>query len=145
MKEEFYDKFPCVLRKSLKGGSVNSPEDMKKEFREFTAYRGITRKGSVEIQINKNDFLSQMEKFRDGKIPRGINSNDIGYYSCSLFLNKQALNTAMKLPRSNLYIIKGYVTSSKGVVSINNGTHHVNWWLYKDTDPSNDFKILGVV
>lgn len=63
MKEEFYDKFPCVLRKSLKGGSVNFPEDMKKEFREFTAYRGITRKGSVEIQINKNDFCLKWKSF----------------------------------------------------------------------------------
>lgn len=139
-EEQIYLKFPSVLKSFLSAHSISFSEQTLFTYSPFQAYRGVIREATDKTPINKGDFLSYAEL---GKKPRGVNVNDIGYYSCSLFLNTQQLAEALKLPRPNKKIITGIVKCENGPQETNVRTQHVHWWLYDKNNAWEDFHFCG--
>lgn len=125
--KEFYSKFPSVLKNFLTDGNIQFSENTKFLYEEFVAYRGVIRENNDDTPINNSDFLSYAEL---GKKPRGVDVNSLGYYSCSLFLNAELVEEALKLPKPNKRIIKGIVKYEDGPQETNLDTRHVHWWLF---------------
>lgn len=139
--EYIYLKFPCVLKKKLEEKAFNFPEEIKFEYEPIFAYRCIEREKNDNSQIDKNDFLSNVEEliYKKKKIKkkRGqINEprNDIKYYATSLSMTRENLENTMHLPRPSKKICSGYVYMEGGPQLTEE--EHINWWVFADVDLS---------
>ena len=134
--DDFFDRFPFVMRHALKEEKICFPSDAEKEFDDIMVYRGIRLVEGKKEHIDKSDFLSQVER----KLP-GIDENDIYEYSCSCFENIEELKLSYKIPRKNKAIAKGRLKSVKGCIIRDCKNTHINWFLYEGADPSEDFEV----
>jgi hypothetical protein len=139
MDKEYYMRFPSVLRKALENREISFDEETKFSYAPFVVFRGITRNKGDDLEIKRKDFLSYAEL---GKKPRGKKTADIGWYSCSCFLEKDELAEALKLPRYNKKIIKGTLEESYGPQKTNDETKHVDWWLYDKISFEKKFEVI---
>lgn len=137
MTKDYYKRFPSVLRNALTEGKVSFPEETRWEYEPFTAFRAITRKPGESMELKPEDFLSQAEKRT-----REANFDDIGSYSCSVFIDEKQLKIALKLPRGNKHIAEGKVKAANGPINQSNRSTHVHWWLYEGASACDDFRIL---
>lgn len=135
---EFYSKFPSVLKTFLVDNNMKFSEKTEFQYEDFVAYRGIIRENGDFSSVNDNDFLSYAEL---GKKPRGVDTNSLGYYSCSLFLNAEQVEEALKLPKPNKMIIRGIVKCEDGPQETNSNTSHVHWWLFEKEHNWKDFTL----
>lgn len=100
----------------------------------------------------REDFLSTFEEIKMGRIPhkKNINEKDPGMYSTSCFSDKKDAEYILKMlmrhnpPAILLYgTAKGdfgpsQVTSERD--SSKDSKSHIDWWIYKNTDPQNYFE-----
>lgn len=142
MDAKYLARFPSVLKSALNTYNMDFPEDTLWRYDPHIAFRGIIRKKDEDIAVKNSDFLSYAEL---GKNPRGSNfgSEDIEYYSCSCYETKKQLEVAMHLPRPNRRIIKGSIRDTNGCIYINSVTGHIDWWLYDDANPAEDFEVIS--
>ena len=141
--DNYYMRFPSVLRTALSSGKVSLPTNLEKEFIPFTAYRGIRFTKNIKESTSRDDFLSQIElKAKGDLLYQQYLEDDIDNYGASLFLEKEELERALFLPRKNKAIAQGTVKDEVGAVSKNLKTMHVLWFLYDQTSPESDFKVI---
>lgn len=134
----FYDKFPVLLREALKKGEVFFPEGIEIDYVPFPAFRMVFREEGDNTPVSRNDFCSYAEL---GKKPRGMDIDNIGRYSASLYRTRQSVVNALKLPRPGKKLIEGLVYS-KGGPCYKGGNEHVDWWLYEETKEVTGFVII---
>lgn len=139
MDEEYYMRFPSVLREALMSGRVSFKQGTKFAYAPFLVYRGITREPGESLAITRNDFLSYAEL---GKKPRGLKNPGISLYSCSCFVEKDELLAALKLPRFNKKIIFGELRDTYGPQRTNLANKHVDWWIYEQAEFEHTFKVI---
>lgn len=148
MNEDFYMKFPSVLRDALLSGKISLPDNLEVEFNSFTAYRGIFRNDNIPfIPLERKDFDSQAEKaLRTGNARKNRRRavDDIGLYSCSVYTDISDIQVALKIPQYDRCIAKGTVSGKNGCIRRSFDTSHVDWWLYEKTsDFWNDFELVS--
>lgn len=141
MNDTYFSRFPSILKNDLKKYNMNFPENTLWEYEPNTVFRGIVRKKNEDLTVVNEDFLSYAEL---GKEPKGstVGPGDIEYYSCSCFQSKKQLERAMFLPHPNRRIIKGKIYDTKGCISINTSSSHVDWWIYENANPAEDFEVI---
>lgn len=140
MDKEFYLKFPCVLKSALLKGEVAFDEAHTLiEYSKIDVYRGITREKDDNSEISKDDFLSYAEL---GRKPARGRKADIGWYSCSFYTEKDELELALKLPRFNKKISKGFIKKENGPIRKSEKDSHIHCWLYEDSDVEKAFKVV---
>lgn len=141
MDKSYFLRFPSVLRTALETYNLEFPVEIQWEYKPQVAFRGITRKDGEDIEVQNSDFLSYAEL---GKKPRGLKSDndDIGLYSCSCYKNKKQLEVSFNLPRPNRRIIRGQLYDNKGCIYIDPTTGHIDWWIYENADPAEDFEVI---
>lgn len=141
MNEHLIEKFPAILKDALMNKKVSFPEDIIIDFEPQFAYRVIPRRENN--LIHSDDFLSQVELLyvKKCRALKGIDENDIGEYSCSLFTNIDKLKNYLHMPRKNKVIIQGNVTCENGIIQYNMKTTHIHWWLYENNDVISDFEV----
>lgn len=133
-------KFPSILRKGFLENNISFPEKTEFEYEPIFAYRKISRTDFQNCKLNKDDFKSYAEL---GKRPRGIGENNWSYYSCSLNCNLKEIENIFKFPGKTKGIAAGYVKKEYGVkLGPDSSDNHIDWWLYEDAEPENDFKFL---
>lgn len=128
-KEKYLKKFPAYYRTL----PCNCPrEGSLYEYSEFIAYRAC-----LGIQVSEEDFLSYYEL---GDIDKDW---DASRYSVSLFTETTRIKGLLKSSR--------YHSAAKGIVKHKNGpirksekSGHVDWWLYEDANPVNDFEVIRI-
>ncbi len=133
---DYYNRFPSVLKKALLENKVRFPEELEKNFTPITAYRGIRFIEGKKEFIDKNDFLSQAER----ELP-GTNYDDIYEYSCSCYEDIDELWVAFKLPRKNKRIARGIIECKNGPIIKEKDTTHIHWFLFEDTVPNERFEV----
>lgn len=138
MEDEYYLKFPSVLRKALQSKTVTLPEKLKYEYEPLRVFRGIRYKEGKKEIIDKSDFLSQAER----NLPN-TDFTDIGSYSCSCFEDVEELILSYSLPRKNKAIAKGIMTCTLGARLDDPDRTHRHWFLYDEADPSDDFEVYN--
>lgn len=131
MDDNNYLKFPSVIREKLNNGEISFPPNTKFEYKPIQGFRGIQREENNFEAVSKKDFLSYAEK---GIHRRGINEKDPHYYGVSLFLNREAVENALKFPRANKKIAVGNVYAEAGPSEVNEETGHICWWLYENVE-----------
>lgn len=137
MEEYNYLKFPSVLREKIESGEFVFPENTQCDYEPIIGFRAIEREANDFTGVSRLDFLSYAEL---NVCRRGINKKDPHYYGVSLFINKSSVENALKFPRPNKKIARGYVYAEAGPVEINYETAHICWWLY-DSVEINGFTI----
>ena len=68
----------------------------------------------------------------------------ISSYSCSCFLNVDELHMQTKFPSKNKAIAKGIIKKEFGPIDVNEGTSHVDLYLFDNVDPSSGFEVVEV-
>lgn len=134
--DNYFQRFPAVLRNTLEDGRVEFQVGLKRCYPEQRVYRGIRYKVPDKTGVCREDFLSQAER----KIP-GTDMNDIGNYSCSCFTTKEELIAAFNLPRKNKGIARGTLYDGYGPAVFETGGH-IHWYLFADADPSERFEVM---
>lgn len=134
--KDYYERFPNVLKEALRQEKVSFPETLEKEYAPRVAFRGIRFIKDKKENIEKNDFLSQVER----RLP-GVDYEDIMEYSCSCFESIDELLIAFSLPRKNKGIAKGKIKCENGPIIMEKQGTHIHWFLYDGIDPSEDFEV----
>lgn len=111
-------------------------------------------------KCNRDAFLSsfQEKKKRNGLNNRDSykqqnNEYDIGEYSTSLSSNKREIKNTLKMMENHYNrpkILIGNINPKYGKSMKTRESksqryskrNHIDWWLYEDADPSNDFRYL---
>lgn len=137
---EYYKKFPIVLRSALLKGEVAFPDSLNKEYDSLIVYRGV-RYNSIKTEITKDDFCSNVEQMLKNPVIVA-DTEDISSYSCSCYLEVDAIRLYAKFPRKNKAIAKGVITKEFGPIDINNDTSHIDLYLFDNVDPSNNFEVV---
>lgn len=135
---EYYNRFPSVLKRALNENKVTFPDSLMKEYEEIKVYRGMRFVEGKKEYLEKSDFLSQAER----ELP-GTDYDDIYEYSCSCFENVNELWVAFKLPRKNKRIAQGRIKCEKGPIIKETQSTHMHWFLYEGVDPSEDFEVYS--
>lgn len=133
---EYYERFPTVLRNALISGQVEFSQDVLFEYENMSVYRGI-KYGKNKIKIDKTDFYSHVER----NIP-GVDRNDISSYGCSCFEDLEELHMITKFPRRNKAIAKGTIKERFGPCKKSNKNTHVDLFLYDNIDISGEFEVF---
>ena len=131
-------KFPSILREKLESGEIEFPDDIEVEYEPILAYRGIDREKDDVTPVSETDFQSYASLKR--KLRRGMRKG-ADYYGVSLFQTETAVRNALKFPRPNKKIAKGYVVQEGGPQQTKEETQHICWWLY---DNFNAFDFLVI-
>lgn len=140
MSAEYYKKFPKILQNSLIKKQVQFPEDLITEYDDMEVYRGIKYNNNKK-DITLEDFSSHIE--RAMKNPSiAVDKNKIEYYACSCFQNFDYLKKYGNFPRKNYAIAKGILKMEYGPITQNKNTSHINLFLFKNVDPSKNFKVV---
>ena len=140
LNEEYYDKFPNVLKNALKNGIVKFPDSIQDEYSELVVYRAV-KYSKNKTAIDKSGFSSNMERnFKNPMVP--VDSNDISCYSCSCYLKIDAMRIYANFPRKNKAIAKGTIQKEFGPIDINDTTSHVDLYLFNGIDPSEKFEVI---
>lgn len=142
MDTKYYLRFPSVLKRAIEVHNVEFPKDTQWEYEPQTAFRGFKREAGEDINLKDSDFLSHAEL---GKKARGrqYSEKDIEWYSCSCYMQKSQLEAGLNLPRSKWWISQGKIRDNKGCIRINRYTGHIDWWIYKNTNPAEDFEVIN--
>lgn len=119
------------------------PKEAKEENR--AVYR-IIKYGS----INRDSFLSTYEEIQAGLMPprKIINLNDPGIYSTSTFIEYSEAQYILSLimrHEPKAFIAEGETEGACGPSQLTSernqkATTHVDWWIYKDSQPQKYFK-----
>ncbi len=143
--DEFYLKFPSVLRKALQSGVVSFDElPCETSFEPIPVYRVIKRQLEEQdnIEIKEQDFLSQAEL--NAISPKGTEAKDligdIGKYSCSFSLTKEWLQNIFKLPKKTKLLIYGTINETHGAIN-RDSIPHIHCWIYKDVSLVKEFVV----
>lgn len=134
--DDYYSRFPVVLRTALKEKQVVFPSVLLKSYSPELVYRGIRFVKDKKECVEKEDFLSQAER----ALP-GVDYGDIGSYSCSCFRTVEGLVKAYQLPRKNKAIARGMIRDENGPIIKEMESPHIHWFLFSGIDPSNDFEV----
>lgn len=141
--DNYYLRFPNTLKKALSSRKIKLPDNLEIEFDSFLAYRGIRFIKNTKEEPNREDFLSQIELKELGKpFYKQYQDDDVENYGTSLFCSKEELIKGLSLPRKNKAIVKGLVNSDLGSISKNVKSKHVLWFLYDNTCPERQFKVI---
>lgn len=72
--EHIYLKFPCVLRAKLETEGFDFSKETEFEYEPIRAYRCIEREKNDNTQIDRNDFLSNIEEliYKGKKIKKNV-------------------------------------------------------------------------
>ena len=131
MNKELSSKFPSVLRDALEKGIVSFPKDVLEHYDSFKAFRAIRRPKDVPVfPLKIEDFYSQMEKYKNNLGVRNVDETNIGAYSCSFFLSKEALKEALDVLPKKIHIIYGSIEQINGLIHKNSETLHIDFWIY---------------
>lgn len=139
MDENFYMKFPSVLREALLSSDVAFDDMPQISFASFKAYRGIFRKKDKPfIPLERSDFDSQAEKSvrisdNERRRNRRRMSDGIGFYSCSVYKELDEISAALRFPQDDRRIAQVQVAEQDGCIRCSHETSHVDWWLYENT------------
>lgn len=88
MADEYYLRFPSILKKALIEGNVSFDGNVRYEYPPIRAYRMIKRKNNDETSIQLSDFKSHVEREAEGeRFSSRPDKNNIASYSCSLFID----------------------------------------------------------
>ena len=141
--DNYYLRFPSVLRKALTERLVSLPSNLEKEYDTFTAFRAIRFRKNEKEKPFRDDFMSQIELKHAGNLTYSQYSDDeIGNYGVSVFSNKDELCVGFKLPRKNKAIAQGIVIPDLGPVSRNTEDAHVLWFLFDNANPEEYFGVV---
>lgn len=143
--DEFFLKFPSVLRKALQSKIVSFDKlPCETSFEPISLYRLITRpiENQKEIKICDRDFYSQIEK--NPVPPKGTEAKDyvgeIGQYSCSFSITKEWLINRFHLPKRTKFFIHGTIKDCHGAIN-RDGAPHVHCWIYNGVSLVNEFTL----
>lgn len=128
--------FPAFIRDAIDKGVI-SLDDVLDDYEPFEAFRVASCKNISNGKPSKADFKCQMELH---DIRALANPEDRGFYGCSCCTDRELLDSMMKLPRRNKVVCKGCIRSVDGPVDSLEG--HVNWFLYENAHPEDDFKVI---
>ncbi|MBQ5540395.1 MAG: hypothetical protein IIU03_09195 [Bacteroidales bacterium] len=144
MEQNYYDRFPDVLKQALKNGLISlEKEDILWDYPSFRVFRIIKRKKGEDFVLNEKDFWSKPELLGStGRVPTAADECEAGYYSCSFFTETEPLEILFKLPKPQKKLAEGNLESIYGPVRINDGTKHVDCWLYNPKKLVGGFKIV---
>lgn len=153
MDKEFPENYPKdLLKRIIEDGADNNTID--------DVYR-IANYG----ENNRDAFLSSfLTDIKDGlninnrdAYKAEKNTYDIGYYGTSLCSKKKRAKNTLRLLEKNKYngpvLLKGKVLPQYGMSiytkdsrtrNVNSKSSHIDWWIYKDEDPSKHFEIVEV-
>lgn len=67
---------------------------------------------------------------------------NVSSYSCSCYLNIDAMHIYAKFPRENKAIARGTIQKEIGPIDINENTSHVDLYLFAGIDPSGKFEVV---
>ena len=133
MEEEYFNKFPEILRMKLANHEIVFPEGTRFLYEKILAYRGVIRGKDDNTPVNRSDMQSY---YAMGKIPRGVNYEaNAQYYAISLFKTLDGLRESWKFPKPNKKVAQGYVHQDGGP-QYTDSKGHISWWLYEDCDIS---------
>lgn len=136
----FIDKFPPALQNALIKKGLRFPDNLEKEYNDVIVYRGV-RYNNNKKNIELSDFQSNVERHLLNPSVY-VDDNDIEYYGCSVYENMDLMKKYAKFPRKNWAVSKGIIKSSFGPIVRNGETSHINLFLFKDVDPSSNFKVV---
>lgn len=142
MINEYYLRFPSVLKEAIKKYNIDFPEKTQWDYDPQTAFRGFRREIDEDIHLQDRDFFSYAEL---GKKARGqkYSEKDIEWYSCSCYRSKSELEAGLNLPRAKWRISRGKIRNNKGCICINKSTGHIHWWIYENANPAEDFEVIS--
>ena len=132
-----YARFRKILREALQAGKVMRPDDIEIKYSPVLLYRAV-RISDKKKTIDDSDFVSQVEKGQ-----RGADDGDIENYSCSFFRCVDPLKDAMKLPRKNKKIAKGYVKEVHGARKASSHSEHVHLFRYENVEIAKEFEVIS--
>ncbi|WNY25245.1 hypothetical protein [Methanolapillus millepedarum] len=140
MDENYYLRFPSILKGALIERTVTFGDDVQFRYEPILAYRVIKREHGNEMSVHRSDFKSKVEILKEERRGGNVDENNISHYSCSLFQDLEILKTVMRLPGPSRKIIQGFVTDSYGPCLMSDS--HVDWWLFEQADPSFEFEVF---
>lgn len=137
---EYYNRFPDLLKRALLDGKVLFPPTLIREYDDMLVYRGVSYNKN-KTQIDKSDFISNIEL--KTKNPMIVAFEDqISSYSCSCYLDIEAIRFFARFPRKNKAVAKGKIRKEYGPIDINQDTSHVDLYLFEGIDPSDGFEVI---
>lgn len=137
---DYYNRFPNVLKNALINEIVKFPDSLQDEYQELVVYRGVSYSKNKTV-IDKSDFLSNIERnLRNPMVPADF--DNISSYSCSCYLDIDAMRICAKFPRKNKAIAKGVIQKEFGPIDIDADTSHVDLYLFDGIDPSEKFEVI---
>lgn len=140
MSECVEKKFPSFFPENI------IPEDA--EYREEKVYR-ICRWG----KIDKDAFISTYEEYIRGNIQnKDLDLSDPGTYSTSTFFNKRDARGILKCItryKPAAIVALGKTNPEYGPIQVTKNrtgqkNSHVDWWLFEQADPSDEFEEVDV-
>lgn len=137
-----YDKFPAILRDKLKNGEIKFPANTQFVYEPVIAFRGVDRSPEDFSSVTLNDMRSNAELKRTNVRGKTYDVDDPHYYGVSFFSNVDLVKQALKFPRKNKKIVKGYIFQEGGPKHFIEETNHTCWWLYQGVDVSH-FEFVG--
>ena len=136
--EEYYSKFPGLLKDRLMNGELEFPKNTEYNYARIKAYRCVRREDSDCTPIGREDFRSPIEEIEKGirKLTRGesVKYDAISSYGTSLYMDIGSLENMMHLPRPNKKICEGYVCKDGGPRLMDEKSKHIDWWIYENVD-----------
>lgn len=133
--DEYYNRFPTMLRNALMSGRVRFSEHILYRYEDMLVYRGV-KYGKNKVKIDKTDFYSHAER----ELP-GYNLDDINTYGCSCFEDLEELHMITKFPTKNKAIAKGWIKDQYGPCERSLENTHVNLFIYDNVDISGEFEV----
>lgn len=139
---DFYMRFPAVLREKLMSGEIEFPDTTQFEYLPLRTYRAVAREKEDNHAVDYNDFKSYFELNQSPKKqPRGIRTDfrkDPHYYGVSSFIDRRIVEQKMKFPNPHKKMASGFVHKEGGPQDTKD--RHVCWWLFENADISS-FKL----
>ena len=137
---KYYNRFPTVLKNALINEVIKFPDSLQQEYADLVVYRGVSYSNSKTV-IDKSDFLSNIERnMQNPMVP--VDRENVLYYSCSCYLNIDAMRIYAKFPRKNKAIAMGTIKKEFGPINIDDDTSHVHLYLFDKIDPSKNFEVV---
>lgn len=120
MENDYYDKFPAILKNALKNETVIFPKHIEYKYKSLYVYRGVKITANKQ-NIDESDFLSQIEitvKF-PWAAARNIDKTNIEFYSCSCYTNLALMEKITHFPYKNKAIAQGEINDKLGAKDYN--------------------------
>lgn len=138
------DKFPEKLQEKIKINEADFRENLIYNKNIDIVFRGV-KYNKEKTKIMKEDFVANI--YKKGRPSLAENNSKIGLtdFSCSVFTSLDDFHLYTSFPNKNKAVAKGNLKVEHGPYKLSKKTTHIDWFLYKDSDPSKDFIICETI